>query len=108
MNATRIVPGIPLSGLVMPSIPNTQPPTKAPQIPIMMSPMIPSPVPPITNDARRPATSPTIIQVRKSMLSIRDEVRWPVSNRGQSIALDQTRPYFTSRRAASNPYESVF
>src|SRR5687768_13268668 len=64
MNATKIVPANPPHGDATPSCANSQPPTNAPTIPMMMSPISPYPVPPITSDASTPAIRPTISHVR--------------------------------------------
>ena len=105
MKATRMTPPIPPMGADSPSILNTHPPKNAPQIPMMMSPMSPSPVPPITSDASRPATSPTMSQVSRSIVSIREEVKAGIRS-GSLIAADGIRRYFTSLRATLNPYGS--
>ena len=52
-----------------PSALKIHPPTNAPTIPMMMSPIRPYPVPPITSEASTPAISPTMIQVRNVMAS---------------------------------------
>src|SRR6202162_2350907 len=69
IKATKIVPPIPPMGLEMPRMPNSQPPMKAPTMAITISPMIPYPVPPITSDARTPATRPTTIQASIPIVS---------------------------------------
>jgi hypothetical protein len=75
MKATKMVPASPPKGECTPSALNAQPPTNAPMMPMMMSPMRPKPVPPMTKDASRPATSPTMIQVMMDMNALRVEER---------------------------------
>src|SRR5438552_8414377 len=74
MKATKIVPPIPPNGVEIPRALNSQPPMKAPTMPMTMSPMIPYPVPPITRDARTPATRPTTIQATIPIVSVLERV----------------------------------
>ena len=82
MNAVNTTPAIPPNGELTPSRLNTQPPTNAPTMPMMMSPIRPYPVPPITSDASTPAIRPTMIQVSKLM---------PVSGPGETATRGNSR-----------------
>src|SRR5205814_465893 len=71
---TKIVPPMPPNGEEMPNALNSHPPMNAPTMPMMMSPIIPYPVPPITSEARTPATRPTTIQASMLIVSVRERV----------------------------------
>src|ERR1700741_1838860 len=83
MKATKIVPPIPPNGELMPSALNSQPPMKAPTMPMTMSPMIPYPVPAMTSEARTPATRPTTIQASIPIVSVLERVVRPTARYGK-------------------------